>query len=363
MTCVRSIVVKSIVKEGMGMKRLFVISVCVLWLTGCQFGGQKTQKTIDPPPEVTVVDEEVAHSDKENNGKEEQEEKTVLRELYLMDEKGMLVPTVLKVPQTSSVAKQSLEYLVKDGPVTELLPEGFQAVLPAGTEVLSVNLTGDTLVVDFSPEFKEYKAEEEEKILQSITYTLTQFEQINKVRLQINGHELQEMPVNQTPIHDGVSRLEGINFENERVNDVTQTYPVIVYFLTKKEKSQYFVPVTRRVHEKEDRLEATVNEVLKGPSPQSGLLTAFNEEVKLLEKPTYENGIVTLNFNEAILSKQNENQIADEIVQSLVLSLTEQVGVEKVAILVNGESKVQQASGKLLTEPVARPKNVNIGTF
>ncbi|HSH24157.1 MAG TPA: GerMN domain-containing protein, partial [Massilibacterium sp.] len=126
------------------MKRLFVISVCVLWLTGCQFGGQKTQKTIDPPPEVTVVDEEVAHSDKENDGKEEQEEKTVLRELYLMDEKGMLVPTVLKVPQTSSVAKQSLEYLVKDGPVTELLPEGFQAVLPAGTEVLSVNLTGDT---------------------------------------------------------------------------------------------------------------------------------------------------------------------------------------------------------------------------
>ncbi|WP_062199041.1 GerMN domain-containing protein [Massilibacterium senegalense] len=349
------------------MKRLLVISACVVWLAGCQWGGGKAQQTIDPPPEVTVVDEEATLSDKEQSKESEQTkektEKTVLRELYLLDEKGMLVPTVLKVPHTTSVAKQSVEYLVKNGPVTELLPEGFQAILPAGTEVLSVNLVGDTIVVDFSPEFKEYKAEEEERILQSITYTLTQFDQIQKVKLQINGHELKEMPVNHTPIDEGVSRLEGINFENESINDVTQTYPVIVYFLTKKENAQYFVPVTRRVQEQLDPIEATVQEVLKGPSVQSGLLTPLKEEVKLVEKPKYENGVVTLNFNDAILNNNKENKIADEIVQSLVLSLTEQEGIEKVAILVNGQTQVQQASGKLLTEPVARPKNVNIGTF
>lgn len=349
------------------MKRLLVISASVVWLAGCQWGDGKAQQTIDPPPEVTVVDEEATLSDKEQSKESEQTkeetEKTVLRELYLLDEKGMLVPTVLKVPHTTSVAKQSVEYLVKNGPVTELLPEGFQAVLPAGTEVLSVNLVGDTIVVDFSPEFKEYKAEEEEKILQSITYTLTQFDQIKKVKLQINGHELKEMPVNHTPMDEGVSRLEGINFENESINDVTQTYPVIVYFLTKKENAQYFVPVTRRVQEQLDPIEATVQEVLKGPSVQSGLLTPLKEEVKLVEKPKYENGVVTLNFNDAILNNNKENKIADEIVQSLVLSLTEQEGIEKVAILVNGQTQVQQASGKLLTEPVARPKNVNIGTF
>ena len=51
----------------------------------------------------------------------------------------MVVPQTFELPKTESAAKQALEYIVKDGPVSEILPNGFQAVLPAGTEIIGVN--------------------------------------------------------------------------------------------------------------------------------------------------------------------------------------------------------------------------------
>ena len=110
-------------------------------------------------------------------------------ELYLIDKNGLVVPQTLELPKTESVAKQALEYLVKNGPVTEMLPNGFQAVLPADTKI-SVNVKDKVATVDFSNEFKNYQAEDELKILQSITWTLTQFDSIEKVKLQMNGHPL-----------------------------------------------------------------------------------------------------------------------------------------------------------------------------
>ena len=47
------------------------------------------------------------------------------------------------------VLQQSLEFLVEGGPVTDQLPSGFKAVLPAGTE-MNVNLK-DGVEMDGKP--------------------------------------------------------------------------------------------------------------------------------------------------------------------------------------------------------------------
>lgn len=59
------------------------------------------------------------------------------RELYLVDKNGYVVPQTLAVPtsKANEVMQQTLEYLVKDGPVTNLLPNGFRAVIPANTSM------------------------------------------------------------------------------------------------------------------------------------------------------------------------------------------------------------------------------------
>ncbi|MEK0397438.1 GerMN domain-containing protein, partial [Lactobacillus delbrueckii] len=83
----------------------------------------------------------------------------------------------IALPESKSIAKQALEYLVQDGPVSNLLPNGFRAVLPANTQ-LSVDVKDGLATVDFSGDFKDYQAHDEQKILESVTWTLTQFDSI-----------------------------------------------------------------------------------------------------------------------------------------------------------------------------------------
>ncbi|GLH64736.1 GerMN domain-containing protein [Parageobacillus sp. G301] len=342
----------------------------LLLLSGCGlFGKDEAVKEIDPPQDVSYLKD--GQSLQETTGKQggEKDEKkateTVKRELYLIDKNGFVVPQTVELPKTDAVAKQVLEYLVEDGPVSELLPNGFRAVLPADTRVLGVKLEKDgTIIADFSPEFANYKPEDEKRILQAITWTLTQFDNVKRVKIRINGYDQDVMPVNKTPIQDGVSRTDGINIDAKGVADITNTHPVTVYFVAQQGNDTYYVPVTRRVSNKEkDDIVAAVNELIKGPSYGSGLVSEFQPDTQLVGKPKYEDGKVTLNFNEAIYGSNKKNVISDHVLNSLVLSLTEQKGVESVAIMVNGKANLVREDGKPLSEPVARPEKVNTESF
>jgi germination protein M len=338
---------------------LLLLSVSLL-VTGCGLGGKDAGKELDPP-KVNYV-EEGQSLDKKN--KAVSAEKTHKRQLFLFDSNGMVVPQVLALPKNDETAKQVLQYLVKDGPITNLIPNGFQAVLPADTEVLSVQIKNGTATANFSKEFTEYKAGDETKILQAITYTLTQFDNIKKVKIQIEGKNQNAMPVNQTPVGEGVSRLDGINLENGNVADITNSELVTLYFLAQTQDQTYYVPVTRRIAKQgTDLVTATIEQLIDGPSTQSKLLTDFRTDVKLLSTPLMKDGVVTLNFNGALLDNKEESMITDEVLNSIVLSLTELPEVKKVAIQVDGKSAIFNEKGKELTAPVSRPKDVNTGEF
>ncbi|WNB93231.1 GerMN domain-containing protein [Bacillus sp. NEB1478] len=339
---------------------LLLLSVSLL-VSGCGLGGEKTGSELDPP-KVNYVKEGKSLDKKDKTAKSAQ---TQRRQLFLFDSNGMVVPQVLALPKNDETAKQVLQYLVKDGPVSNMIPNGFQAVLPADTEVLSVNIKKGTATANFSKEFTEYKPKDELKILQAITFTLTQFDNIKKVKIQIDGKNQNSMPVNNTPIGEGVSRIDGINVENGNVADITNSNVVTLYFLAQTQDQTYYVPVTRRVAKQgTDKVTATIENLINGPTAQSKLLTDFRTDVKLLSTPVVnKDGVATLNFNSALLDNKEENRIADEVLNSIVLSLTELPEVKKVAIQVNGKSKIFNEKGKELTAPVSRPKEVNTGEF
>ncbi|WP_026581855.1 GerMN domain-containing protein [Bacillus sp. J33] len=345
------------------------VLVSSVLLSGCGLFGSQGKEKVDPPKAVTYSDEEESAAE-ETNGTEteatEKEEGVVANlktELYLIDKNGYVVPQTLELPKTNSVATQALEYLVENGPVTDMLPNDFRAVLPADTKV-SVNIKDKVATVDFSKEFQEYAPEDEMKILESITWTLTQFDAIDKVKLTLNGRELKEMPVNGTPVSAALSRANGINMDTAEVVDITNTKPVTVYYLGGDEENYYYVPVTKRVSNKMDNnAEAVVKELVKGPNYASNLVTDFLPDVELLEAPKVEDGKVTLNFNENVFSSSEEKIISQHLLNALVLSLTEQKGIESVAVTVDGEAEIVSEDGEKLTEPVTRPENVNTGSF
>ncbi len=136
--------------------------------------GDKKEK-IDPPQDTSYLKEgEKVDTAKKDEGKETSAKKkkrlenSVMTELYLIDKTGTSSPSRSRLPGKESVAKQALEHLVVNGPVRKCWPNGFRAVIPADTQV-SVDIKDGVAVADFSPEFKEYQPEDEQRILESIT--------------------------------------------------------------------------------------------------------------------------------------------------------------------------------------------------
>lgn len=351
-------------------KRAKIAAVAVIlaasaFISGCGLFG-KGKENLDPPQDVTYLKEgegletppEEAAPDKETAG--EEKAGTVMRDLYLIDRNGMVVSQTLPLPASESAAKQALEYLVADGPVAEILPNGFRTVLPADTTV-DVDIQDGKAIVDFSEEFAAYDAKDEKKILQAVTWTLTQFDSVKTVELRMNGHQLNEMPVDGTPIsEEGLSRQDGINIDDSDAVDITNTRPMTVYYLSQTDDEIYYVPVTRRIsNHEQDNVAAVIKELAEGPGMLAGLASALSSDVKLIDEPKIEEGIVTLNFNESIMGSDEKKIITDVALQSLVLSLTEQEDIESVSVLVDGKAELANEKGEPLTEPVMRPEKIN----
>jgi germination protein M len=355
------------IKKTTGLVSAVLVSSVLL--SGCGLFGGEEKTQIDPPQEVSYLEdgqqfvETKETTGAETTAGEEVGEGSVMTELYLIDKNGYVVPQTVALPPKEAVATQALEYLVANGPVSELLPNGFRAVLPADTNV-TVNVNGGVATVDFSKEFKNYQPKDEMKILEAVTWTLTQFDSIKKVKFQMNGHEMTEMPVNGTPINSEVSRNNGINMDTKEVVDISNTKPVTVYYLGGDAKNYYYVPVTKRVsNETTDPVVAVVNELIKGPNISSGLVSEFLSSVELLDKPSVAAGKVTLNFNEDVYGKFDEKMVSEHLLTSLVLSLTEQQGIESVSVMVDGDANIVNEKGEKLSEPVTRPEKVNTGSF
>ncbi|MEI3614732.1 GerMN domain-containing protein [Pseudogracilibacillus sp. SO30301A] len=336
-----------------------LLIVLVLLLGGC-LKGEQTFEEVDVPEDVTIVDEEGKETEGDDPVEEEEEviesDETVARELYLIDASGMVVPQTLELPKTESAATQALEYLVKDGPVTEMLPNGFQAVLPAGTEIIGLNLEEDgTLIVDLSEEFKNYEAEEEVKILQAMTHTLTQFDSVNKIKLWINGENLDEMPVNGTPLSEGYSKSNGINIYVKDQPSLMHSKVVTVHYPKQYNDNLYFVPMTQYINDdNEDVFTTIVEALMEGPSYEIQGLQVFNDNTTLLTKPVLNDGVLQLEFSEEILKDEEKAVIADDVVETLVRSLTEQEDVEAVDIKVENKEKVVSENGTTYDKPVTK---------
>jgi len=91
-------------------------------------------------------------------------------------------------------AKELLENPGKK--IIEILLEGpennkFKKIIPEGTKIIDAQIEKGILIINFSEEFIKEQLEKENKIkiMDSIAKTVSQFMEINKIKIKINGVE------------------------------------------------------------------------------------------------------------------------------------------------------------------------------
>jgi germination protein M len=331
-----------------------VFFILVLLLTGCFGSNEKT--AIDPPPEH-ALDAEAVHAKQKQE--EAKKEKGKQYELYFFDAAGHVVPYSVELPAKKEIVKEALTQMVEGSSLEAQLPKGFKAVLPKGTKVKGINVRNGTATVNFSKEFMNYDANKEEQLFSAITWSLTGFGKIKKVNIWVNGHPLVAKGKSPT---QGLSRADGINLEIPSGVNIGQSMPVTLYFLAQAEdETIYYVPVTRMVNRSANVAETVLQELVRGPMQGSNLFATLDSST-VINQVKQNGDTLYADFGDQLLEYNSSETAAKHAVDSIVLSLTENINAKKVKITVNGKNAIETSSDgdqNDLGLPVSRPEKIN----
>ncbi|MEO3946971.1 GerMN domain-containing protein [Gorillibacterium sp. CAU 1737] len=329
--------------------------------SGCSLRSQESQ-AIDPPPNEAAV--MMNQTEPPAQAGQASAQTSALAgasaELFVRDAAGYVVPLSVPLAEESNRPLAALEALVDGGPGTKLLPTGFRNLLPKGTQVLSLSVDKDkTATVNLSAAFTHYNAPDERKLLEALTWTLTGFPEISRVKLLVEGQPMPEMPEQATPLDQPLDRSMGINLEIAPGVNPGHSNAVVLYFTNRTDgQFAYYVPVTRLISRTNDIAKATLTELVKGPDAASGLLTALSAETKVLGVNEAEDeSLIQADLGSAFLDR--DQKASPEAIQAVVLSLTENTKAKQVQLSVNGKPAVNAADNKAYSEPVDRPEAIN----
>jgi len=346
------------------------LAVVPLLLAGCGLlGGQEGKMAIDPPPDFLAEEEtwtgsgsgsQAGAGSPDSQTPDGTESAVTPVTVYVKDRGGYLVPLTVNAAAASAeeAGIRALERMI-EGSESWALPEGFRGVLPAGTRIegLAIDRERRVAVVDFGGTFTDYNPQDERRIVEAVTWTLTGLADVDGVELRHAGEPLREMPVDGFPLDAPLTRAVGINLELAPGASYGNSMPVTVYFSAlSDEGAPYFVPVTRLVERQEDQAVAALRELIAGPARGAELAAVMTEDV--------EAEAVTVDGDTAFVDLKDETYaegqpLPSEMLQAVVLSVSENTGAEKVQIRVNGSTNVIDTDNRSYAEPVSRPEHVN----
>ena len=244
--------------------------------------------------------------DKElKNVKEELEYnyKDVVKEtIYLLDNNNYLgkAEIVLSTNDTVTMVRELLETLITDGIGEDKIPNGFTSIIPSDTKINSIELDKGILKVDFSKELLDVKKELEEKVIESIIYTVTEVKEIDKVVIFVDGKILTKLPKSNINLPTTLDRSFGINkkYDITTFKDIT---PVTIYYINKHNNNTYYVPVTKYINDDREKIEIIIDELTTSPIYTSNLMSYLNSNTKLL-KSNIDKDLMSLEFNDYIFN-------------------------------------------------------------
>ncbi|MCU6712462.1 GerMN domain-containing protein [Paenibacillus sp. J5C_2022] len=343
---------------------LVALVVLPVLTAGCGLFSKETSQPIDPPPQdqsgsqVDMTDD--AGSEQTSMGNLPSDGDVPRMTVYLQDSDGYLAPVALPYTLADGElpGQKALEMMVENGAYAAGMPEGFRAMLPQGTQILNYDVNPETKIatVDFSEPFVSYNPQDERAMLESIAWTLTASPEVKGVELYVEGERLSEMPVAGYPLDEALTRGIGINIELAEGVAYNASFPVTLYFSNQTlNEEQYYVPVTRLVARSDSALHAAMEELIEGPINKNltGVIIPGMEVASIEEK----DGVVTVD----LLDETYEDglPIPAEMLEAVVLSLTENTDAAAVQVMINGQSGIMDDHNRSYSEPVGRNHHVN----
>lgn len=250
--------------------------------------------------------------------------------IYLIDKNKYVSRTYININNTDKVkiAYELVEALINGTNKNKYLPLGFSSYLSSNATINDIKIKEDLIIIDFNDNIFDETKDHDEKIIESIVYTLTEIDGINKVKILINGTPLLRLPSSNKVIPEVLTRNIGINHKS-LITSLKETTNITTYFISKYDDNNYFVPVTFTVNNDKEKIEVIINQ-LSGKDYIDDNLSSYISAGTILKKYEILENEVNLEFNNAIFNSFSE--IDEEVLYGLSLSVKDTYNVNKVNI-------------------------------
>lgn len=157
---------------------IVVVIIAIIIIVYCNMGVEKINNNI--VENEIIPEEEIS---------EEQLRETTIS-LYFINENNEISAEIKKIDSKKLLKNpyQEIMNLLIEGPKSENL----KSAIPENVKVNSIVKKGDCLLIDFSKEFVENQVDNTEihgLVISQIVDTMTQFTEINSVKILIDGEE------------------------------------------------------------------------------------------------------------------------------------------------------------------------------
>lgn len=210
---------------------------------------------------------------------------------------------------------------------------GLKGLLPNNTKINYLSIEDDILYIDFNEELLNVKKELEEKVIESVVFSLLNFNEIKGIKISIDNVPLSKLPKSNIKLDDILTKNFGINKEYEitSFNDIKK---VVLYYYQESENNKYYVPVTKFVNNSDDKIKIIIDNLKNSYLYDTNLMSYLNEKIEI-ENYEYTNNVVTLSFSN-IVDFANED-IEEELIYTLSSSIFDSIDVKTVIFMVKDD--------------------------
>ena len=258
----------------------------------------------------------------------------VKENIYLLDSNHMLARASVIVNNSDPISKaeELLEVLIHDGKGESSIPNGFQSFLPSETVINGITYEHGIMQVDFNKNLLDISEENEMAMVEAITYTLTELEDVDGVIITVGGAYLDKLPNSNLVIPTFLNRSFGINKEYD-INSLDNIKSVTEYYVNKYNDNYYYVPVTKYVNDEREKIKIIIEDLTSSNIYMTGLISFINSNTKLLSSNINDNKMELI-FNNYILNDFNKKNILEEVIDAISLSVKDNYDVDEVIFYV-----------------------------
>lgn len=255
------------------------------------------------------------------------EYKNDLLNIYLLNDNNYLTEVMILVSDKDNY--NTVFEIVDNLKNNNKYYESLKGLIPNNTEINKLELIDDILYIDFNEELLNVSDDLEEKVIESLVYSIMSIKNIKGIKISINGKNLEVLPKSNIILDDILTKKIGINKQYD-ITCTSDILKVVLYYYQEIDNNKYYVPVTKYVNQKDDKIKVIIDNLKNGYLYKTNLMSYLNDRIEVLE---YEevNNIVSLSFNNLITL--DPESAREEVIYTIANSIFLSTEAEKVIFM------------------------------